>query len=89
MQPASSVVAFIARWAADGTSNDPLAARILGQLDAEARLVVAAEGIPVERRAEWLRAHSGTEWSNERLAHVEQRAFVELRRALQHAGMWR
>jgi hypothetical protein len=89
VQPVSSVVAFVARWAAGGTSNDPVAAEILAQLDDEARLVIAAQAVPIERRAQWLREQSGSEWSSERLAHVEQRAFVELRRALQRAGMWR
>ena len=72
-----------------GTSGDPVAAQILRTLDDEGRLVIAAQAVPAAARAGWLRERSGSEWSAARLAHVEQRVFVELRRALQAHELWR
>jgi hypothetical protein len=87
VQPVSSVAAFIARYVAGGAA-DPVAAEILGGLDGAARLAVDAQAVAASERRTWLRARSGEEWSAARLAHVEQRAFVELRRALQRRGLW-
>ena len=75
MRRFSSVAAFVAEYAG-GAADDPVAAEILAALDPEAR------------RA-WLRERSGHEWSAAWLAHVEHRAFVQIRRALQERGMWR
>ena len=87
MQPVGSVAAFVARYGA-GAAADPVAAEILDTLDAEARVVIDAQAHPVAERRAWLRARSGTEWGEAQLAHVEQRAFVQLRRALQRRGLW-
>jgi hypothetical protein len=88
VEPVSSVTAFVARWAGDG-SDDPLATKILARLDDEGRLVVAAQALPADARAAWLRERSASEWSAARLAHAEQRVFVQLRRELQAEGVWR
>lgn len=88
MQPIGSVAAFVARYGA-GVAAEPAAAEILDTLDAEARLVVDAQAQPLAERRAWLSARSASEWSEARLTHVEQRAFVELRRELQRRGFWR
>ena len=88
MEPVSSVTAFVLRHATRPT-DDPVAADILSALDPEARLVVEAQAVPpVERRA-WLRARSGREWSAAWLHHVEDGAFVALRRELQRRALLR
>ena len=84
MERVGSVAALIALSAV----GDPAAVAIVDALDEEARLVVAAQREPPPARLAWMRAHSGEEWSAARLAHVEQRAFVEIRRALQRRGLW-
>ena len=88
MQPVSSVAAFVALYV-ERRADDPIAAAILEGLDAEARLAVGAAALPPDRRGAWLRERSGTEWSAAWLAHVEQRAYVALRRDLQRRGLWR
>ena len=87
MRPVGSVTAFLARHARQ-PGADPAAVEILAGLDAEARLAVDAQAQPAHQRAAWLQERSGEAWSAARLAHVEQRAFVEIRRALQHRGLW-
>jgi hypothetical protein len=82
-----SVAAFVAEYAA-GATDDPVAAEILAALDPESRRAVAARAQPPAERQAWLREQTGREWSAAWLAHVEQRAFVHLRRALQERGMW-
>jgi hypothetical protein len=89
VEPVSSVTAFVARWAADDGSGDAVAAQILRRLDDEGRLVIAARAVPADARAGWLRERSGSAWSAARLAHAEQRVFVQLRRELQARGLWR
>jgi hypothetical protein len=87
VQPVGSVAAFVARYGA-GAAADPAAAEILDTLDAEARLVVDAQAQPLAERRAWLSARSGTAWAEARLSHVEERAFVQLRRELQRRGFW-
>ena len=80
----SSVAALIAQsGVGDQTATD-----IIDVLDDEARLVVTAQRLPQAERLAWLRAETDAEWSDARLAHVEQRAFVQLRRQLQRRGLW-
>ena len=88
MQPVSSVAAFVARWLAGDLAGDRDAAAIVDELDAEARLIVEAQAVEAAARAAWLRERTGSEWSAARITHVEQRAFVELRRALQRRNLW-
>lgn len=78
----------MAAFIAEHTANDPAAAAILAELDEETRLAVAAQARPQPLRCAWLRERTGSAWSPARLAHVEDRAFVALRRALQRRGMW-
>ena len=87
MRPVASVTAFIARYA-QSPSADPVAAEILAGLDAEARLAIDGQAQPLGERQRWLEWQSGDAWSAARLAHVEQRAFVAIRRALQRRGLW-
>ncbi len=88
MQPVSSVTAFVARHALRPT-DDPVAEDILSSLDREQRLVIEAQAVePAERRA-WLRPRSGHEWSETWLRHVEDGAFIAVRRELQRRGLWR
>jgi hypothetical protein len=89
VQPVSSVTAFVARWVPGDTTDDPVVAQILSRLDDEGRLVVAAQAVPAAARADWLRERSGSAWSAARLAHAEQRVFVQLRRELQAHRLWR
>ena len=84
----NSVAAFIAQHAHQPTTF-PVVAEILSALDAEARLAIDAQAEPAGARRAWLQARSGEAWSEARLAHVEQRAFVQLRRELQRRGLWR
>ena len=88
MQPVSSVAAFVARYMAR-PADDPVAAAIVETLDREARLAVEAQALPAPQRRTWLRQRSGRDWSPTWLAHVEARAFVQLRRELQRQGLWR
>jgi hypothetical protein len=80
----SSVAALIAQAGV----GDQRATDIIDLLDDEARLVVAAQRVPRAERLAWLRAETDAEWSEARLAHVEQRAFVQLRRQVQRRGLW-
>jgi hypothetical protein len=81
----SSVAAFLAR-ARPGV--DAGAAQLLAALDLddEARAVLAAQAEPADQRRGWLERHTGHAWSAARLAHVEARAFVAIRRQLQERG---
>jgi hypothetical protein len=88
VQPVSSVAAFVARYVAGGPTEQRAAATVLVALDADARLVVEAQRLPVSRRQAWLREQTGRAWGAAWLAHAEQRAFVELRRELQRRGLW-
>ena len=85
MQAVSSVAAFIAEYAA----GDPDAAAIVDGLDDDARLAVAAQAQPAGQRRAWLHERTGRDWSAAWLAHVEQRAFVQIRRELQRRAIWR
>ena len=85
MRPFSSVAAFVAAHAA----GEPEAAAIVDGLDEDARLAVAAQRQPAAERRAWLRQRTGRDWSAAWLAHVEQGAFVRIRRELQRRGMWR
>ena len=87
MRPVASVVAFVARLSHEATA-DPAAAEILSALDPEARMAIDAQAQPMVARRAWLEARSGEPWSEARLAHVEQRAFIQLRRELQRRGLW-
>lgn len=88
MEPVSSVTGFVSRHATRPT-DDPVASDILSVLDPEARLVVEAQAVPPQERRIWLRAHSGRDWSEAWLRHVEDGAFVTLRRELQRRGLLR
>jgi len=88
VQPVGSVAAFIARYAAPPLS-DPVAVEIVHGLDEEARLAIDAQALAASERRAWLRRERGRDWSVAQLAHVEQRAFVALRRELQRRGVWR
>lgn len=88
MQPLSSVAAFVARYVGR-PADDPVAAEILDALDPEARTAVEAQRHPAAERLAWLSARSGRAWTAAWLAHVERRAFVQLRRELQQRGCWR
>ena len=88
MQPVSSVTAFVSRHATRPT-DDAVASEILSVLDPEARLAVEAQAVPPPERRAWLRAHSGRDWSEAWLRHVEDGAFVTLRRELQRRGLLR
>ncbi len=89
MEPVSSVTAFVLRHATRPT-EDPVALEILSSLDPEARLVVEAQAVPPAERRAWLRARTGNrEWSEAWLRHVEDGAFVTLRRELQGRGLLR
>jgi hypothetical protein len=79
----SSVLVFIA-----AAERDPAAAAVVAGLDAEVRWVVAAQAQPAASRRDWLRQHTGQEWSESRLAHLEQLAFIRIRRELQRRGAW-
>jgi hypothetical protein len=81
----SSVAAFLVEYAA----GDPDAAAIADGLDEDARLAIAAQRLPVAERRAWLRDRTGRDWSADWLAHVEQGAFVRIRRELQRRGLWR
>jgi hypothetical protein len=85
VRPVSSVAAFIAEHAV----GDPTAASIVDSLDEDARLAVAAQRQPLAERRAWLRERTSKDWSAAWLAHVEQGAFVRIRRELQRRGMWR
>lgn len=86
MEPVTSVAAFIAGRLG---RSDAAAEAIVAALDDDARAVVEAQAVAAAQRLAWLRARTGRDWSPAWLAHVEQRAWVELRRALQARGLWR
>ena len=83
MEPVTSVAAFIARY---GDGSDSRAAEILASLGAEERRVIGLHAAPPAARPGCL-ARLG--WSEAYLRHVEQRAFVDVRRALQRRGLLR
>jgi hypothetical protein len=82
----SSVTAFIARYG-ERPSDDPMAAAIIAELDADARAVVDVQRLPVEARPTQLAARTGRSWTAASIAHAERRAFTALRRALQRRGL--
>jgi hypothetical protein len=88
VEPVSSVIAFVARYA-ERPTDDAVAAEILSALDADGRLVIAAQAVPRGERRAWLRQRSGRDWSEAWLLHVEQQAFVAVRRELQRRGLLR
>ena len=82
MAPVSSVAVFVARY---GDGADPVAAEVLASLDGEERAVIGMRALPAAARGPLLRPGG---WSDAYLSHVEQRAFVHVRRELQRRGLW-
>lgn len=85
MQPVSSVEAFLALYL-ENPERDPAAVEILSRLDDEERAVLRSRRA---RRQGRLPEGTSPQLSEAAAAHVEERALVALRRALQQRGLLR
>jgi hypothetical protein len=85
VEPVSSVEAFLALYL-ENPGRDPVAAEILSQLDDDERAVLRSRRITQPSRPP---AGAPPQLSEAAAAHVEERALVTLRRALQQRGLLR